>query len=194
MGFADGIRSMMRQDPDIILVGEVRDQDTAVMAFRAAMTGHQVFSTLHTNSALHAVARLLDLGIAPQLLAGNVIGVVAQRLVRKLCPQCKQPRTPSAAEVQTWGLGDGVTLYRSVGCTACGHRGFKGRVAIVELLKFDAELDELVTRQASLKAMAEHVRERGFVAMAEDGLRRVREGDTTLEEVARVLDLTELIR
>jgi type II secretory ATPase GspE/PulE/Tfp pilus assembly ATPase PilB-like protein len=184
---------MMRQDPDIILVGEVRDRDTAVMAFRAAMTGHQVFSTLHTNSALHAVARLLDLGITPQLLAGNVIGVVAQRLVRKLCPQCKLPHPPSTAEARTLGHGDGVTLYRSVGCAACGFRGFKGRVAIVELLKFDAELDELVTRQAGLKAMAEHVRARGFVSMAEDGLRRVREGDTTLEEVARVLDLTELI-
>ncbi len=194
MGFADGIRSMMRQDPDIILVGEVRDQDTAVMAFRAAMTGHQVFSTLHTNSALHAIPRLLDLGIAPQLLAGNVIGVVAQRLVRKLCPQCKLPHPPSADESQCLGGGEGVTLYRSVGCAACGFRGFKGRVAIVELLKFDAELDDLVTRQAGLKAMADHLRERGFVAMAEDGLRRVREGDTTLEEVARVLDLTEWIR
>jgi general secretion pathway protein E/type IV pilus assembly protein PilB len=196
MDFADGIRSMMRQDPDIILVGEVRDHATAEMAFRAAMTGHQVFSTLHSNSALRAIPRLLDLGIAPQVLAGNVIGVVAQRLVRKLCPLCKQPQRPSDEQARCLGLkeGDEVTLYRSVGCSACEFRGFKGRLAIVELLKFDAELDELVTQNAGLKSMAAHVRENGFMTMADDGLRRVRDGDTTLEEVGRVLDLTELIR
>lgn len=195
MDFAEGIRSMMRQDPDIILVGEVRDKDTAEMAFRAAMTGHQVFSTLHTNSAIRSIPRLVDLGIAPEVLAGNVIGIIAQRLVRTLCPHCKAPHTPSAIEARLLGVGvhDAVTLYQPVGCPECEHLGFKGRMSILELLKFDSELDELVTQRASLKVLTEHVRKKGFVTMAEDGMRRVREGLTTVDEIGRVVDLTELV-
>ena len=195
MDFAEGIRSMMRQDPDIILVGEVRDKDTAEMAFRAAMTGHQVFSTLHTNSAIRSIPRLVDLGILPDVLAGNVIGIVAQRLVRTLCKACKVPATPSPVEAQLLGLtsGDACTVYRPVGCPVCEKQGYKGRMSILELLKFDGELDELVTQRASLKTMSDHLRQRGFVTMAQDGMRRVREGLTTVEEVGRVVDLTELI-
>lgn len=195
MDFAEGIRSMMRQDPDIILVGEVRDRDTAEMAFRAAMTGHQVFSTLHTNSAIRSIPRLVDLGIQPEVLAGNVIGIVAQRLLRTLCSACKTPHDPSPIELQLLGFksGETHTLFRPVGCSACEHLGYKGRTSILELLKFDAALDELVTQRASLKVMMDHVRRAGFVTMAEDGLRRVREGITTVEEVGRVVDLTELI-
>lgn len=195
MDFAEGIRSMMRQDPDIILVGEVRDHETAEMAFRAAMTGHQVFSTLHTNSAIRSIPRLVDLGIQPEVLAGNVIGIVAQRLLRTLCSACKMPHDPSPIELQLLGLKSGElhTLFRPVGCPACEHLGYKGRTSILELLKFDAALDELVTQRASLKVMMDHVRREGFVTMAEDGLRRVREGITTVEEVGRVVDLTELI-
>ena len=195
MDFAEGIRSMMRQDPDIILVGEVRDKDTAEMAFRAAMTGHQVFSTLHTNSAIRSIPRLVDLGIKPDVLAGNVIGIVAQRLVRTLCKACKVPHTPSPIEAQLLGLtsGDACTVYRPVGCPVCENQGYKGRMSILELLKFDGELDELVTQRASLKTMSDHLRQRGFVTMAQDGMRRVREGLTTVEEVGRVVDLTELI-
>lgn len=195
MDFAEGIRSMMRQDPDIILVGEVRDKDTAEMAFRAAMTGHQVFSTLHTNSAIRSIPRLVDLGILPDVLAGNVIGIVAQRLVRTLCKACKAPHTPSPIEAQLLGLPEGQAagIYRPVGCPACENQGYKGRMSILELLKFDGELDELVTQRASLKTMSDHLRERGFVTMAQDGMRRVREGLTTVEEIGRVVDLTELI-
>lgn len=195
MDFAEGIRSMMRQDPDIILVGEVRDKDTAEMAFRAAMTGHQVFSTLHTNSAIRSIPRLFDLGIKPEVLAGNVIGIVAQRLIRTLCVACKAPHTPAPIEEQLLKLapGEAAGLYGPVGCPLCENRGYRGRVSIMELLKFDAELDELVTQRASLKVMSEHVRERGFVSMAEDGMRRVREGITTVEEIGRVVDLTELL-
>lgn len=195
MDFAEGIRSMMRQDPDIILVGEVRDKDTAEMAFRAAMTGHQVFSTLHTNSAIRSIPRLIDLGIKPDVLAGNVIGIIAQRLVRTLCPACKALHTPSPIEAQLLKLtpGEAVNIYQPVGCPACENQGYKGRVSIVELLKFDAELDEMVTQHASLKVMGEHLRQHGFVSMAEDGMRRVRQGITTVEEVGRVVDLTELI-
>ena len=195
MDFSEGIRSMMRQDPDIILVGEVRDKDTAEMAFRAAMTGHQVFSTLHTNSAIRSIPRLIDLGIQPDVLAGNVIGIVAQRLVRVLCETCKAPYAPSPVEVQLLGFSptQSSTVFRSVGCPACENQGYKGRLSIMELLKFDAGLDELVTQRASLKTMTEYLRQRGFVSMAEDGMRRVRQGFTTVEEVGRVVDLTELI-
>jgi len=195
MDFAEGIRSMMRQDPDIILVGEVRDKDTAEMAFRAAMTGHQVFTTLHTNSAIRSIPRLIDLGIKPDVLAGNVIGIIAQRLIRTLCPACKAPHTPSPIEVQLLRLaaGEAARIYRPVGCPACEQQGYKGRMSIMELLKFDADLDELVTQRASLKTMSDHLRQRGFISMAEDGMRRVREGFTTLEEIGRVVDLTELI-
>ena len=187
---------MMRQDPDIILVGEVRDHDTAEMAFRAAMTGHQVFSTLHTNSAIRSIPRLVDLGIKPEVLAGNVIGIVAQRLLRRLCGVCKQPHEPSAIERRLLGLVDGQahTLYRPIGCPACEHLGYKGRMSIMELLKFDSELDELITQRASLRVMTDHVQRQGFVTIAQDGLRRVREGVTTVDEVGRVVDLTELIR
>lgn len=196
MDFAEGIRSMMRQDPDIILVGEVRDKDTAEMAFRAAMTGHQVFSTLHTNSAVRSIPRLVDLGIRPDVLAGNVIGIVAQRLVRTLCPLCKAPHDASPIELQLLGLqpGHGVPLYKPVGCSKCEESGYKGRTSILELLKFDAGLDELVAQHASLRVMNDYVRQQGFVSMAEDGMRRVRAGVTTVEEIGRVVDLTELVR
>lgn len=194
MNFSEGVRSMMRQDPDIILVGEVRDQDTAEMAFRAAMTGHQVFSTLHTNSAVRSIPRLMDLGIKPDVLAGNVIGIVAQRLIRTLCKACKAPDTPSDAEAQLLGLPADTTavIYRPVGCRICDQQGYKGRVSIVELLKFDTHLDELVTQRSSIKVMTDYLYSRGFTPMAVDGLRRVREGLTTIDEVGRVVDLTEL--
>ncbi|GIX35322.1 MAG: type II secretion system protein E [Lysobacteraceae bacterium] len=195
LGFADGIRSMMRQDPDIILVGEVRDRDTAEMAFRAAMTGHQVFTTLHTNSAVRSIPRLLDLGVQPEVIAGNVIGIVAQRLVRKLCPHCRQEYAPEPVERQLLGIDadDPVTLFRAVGCEQCNFIGYKGRVAIIETLKFDAGLDELVARRATLRELSDYALAHGFVPIAEDGLRRVLDGITTLEEVARVIDLTHRI-
>ncbi len=193
MDFAEGIRSMMRQDPDVILVGEVRDHDTAEMAFRAAMTGHQVFSTLHTNSAIQSIPRLLDLNIKTNVLAGNVIGIVAQRLVRTLCPKCKQADQSSPVEGRVLGLApdEQITIYRPKGCQECDFQGYKGRMAIFELLKFDKGLDELITRNESVNAMYDYAVGRGFISMAEDGLRRVRDGLTTVDEVSRVVDLTE---
>jgi type II secretory ATPase GspE/PulE/Tfp pilus assembly ATPase PilB-like protein len=150
MDFANGIRSIMRQDPDIILVGEVRDQETAEMAFRAAMTGHQVFTTLHTNSAMGAFPRLLDIGIDPAIMAGNIIGVVAQRLVRVLCPSCKEPYVPPPEEAIVLGVKgqQEVQVCRPVGCKLCAGKGYRGRIAIMELLHMDADLDELVARFA----------------------------------------------
>src|SRR3990170_229920 len=153
MDFANGIRSLMRQDPDVILVGEVRDEDTATMAFRAAMTGHQVYTTLHTNSALGSIPRLLDIGIVPDILAGNIIGVIAQRLIRRLCKQCKQPYEASAAECKILAVKTDrpPTVYRAVGCDHCDYQGYRGRLAIMEILKLDVDLDELISRRATAR-------------------------------------------
>jgi type IV pilus assembly protein PilB len=163
------------------------------MAFRAAMTGHQVFSTLHTNSAIRSIPRLVDLGIKPEVLAGNVIGIVAQRLLRTLC-KCKVPHDPSEIELHCSALNRAsrTSLHRRWAARPVSTLGYKGRTSILELLKFDAALDELVTQRASLK-FCSICAPAGFVTMAEDGLRRVREGITTIEEVGRVVDLTELI-
>jgi type II secretory ATPase GspE/PulE/Tfp pilus assembly ATPase PilB-like protein len=193
MDFGNGIRSLMRQDPDVILVGEIRDEDTATMAFRAAMTGHQVYSTLHTNSAVGAIPRLLDIGIVPDILAGNIIGVVAQRLVRRLCKHCKQAYQASPSERNMTGAkGDKApTLYRAVGCDQCDYQGYRGRMAIIELLKMDAELDELVARRATGREMQKTAVAKGFRTLADDGVRRVLDGSTSLEELMRVVDLTD---
>ena len=194
LGFADGIRSMMRQDPDIILVGEIRDRETAEMAFAAAMTGHQVYSTLHTNSAIGSISRLLDIGILPDIMAGNIIGIVAQRLVRRLCPHCKETAFADDVERRLLGLAATdapVSICRAVGCERCAHQGYKGRLAIMEILKMTAELDELTARRASSRELKNAARAAGFKGLVDDGMRRVMEGVTTLEEVGRVVDLTE---
>ena len=195
LDFANGIRSMMRQDPDIILVGEIRDEDTAEMAFRAAMTGHQVFSTLHTNSALGAIPRLLDIGVKPEIMAGNIIGIVAQRLVRRLCRHCKQAYTPDETERRLLGVTDDkpILLYREEGCEACSFFGYKGRVAVLEVLKMTAQLDELVARGATRREMNEAANGGGFRNLAEDAIRHVLNGTTSLSEVSRVVDLTSRV-
>jgi type IV pilus assembly protein PilB len=193
MDFASGIRSMLRQDPDIILVGEIRDQPTAEMAFSAAMTGHQVYSTLHTNSAIGAISRLLDIGILPDIMAGNIIGIVAQRLVRVLCNECKYPYTPDAQEQQLLGIAahKDITLYRAAGCETCNHQGYKGRLAIMELLKLDYDLDDLISHRASARQIREAALTKGFRPLAMDGIRRILQGTTSLAEISRVVDLTD---
>jgi type II secretory ATPase GspE/PulE/Tfp pilus assembly ATPase PilB-like protein len=184
----------MRQDPDIILVGEIRDSETATMALRAAMTGHQVFSTLHTNSALGALARLLDLGLNPEILAGNLIGVVAQRLVRRLCRSCKRPYEPNPAQRRLLGLDSSKPepLYEAVGCEDCEQQGYLGRVALMELVRFDADLDELVARRATLRELRAAAAHKGAKSLAHDAIRRIVDGTTTLNEIARTIDLTSL--
>ena len=191
--FANGIRSMMRQDPDVILVGEIRDEDTAVMAFRAAMTGHQVYSTLHTNSAVGSIPRLLDTGVPADIMAGNIIGAIGQRLVRKLCVHCKQVYEPSKLEQSLLGIGTGSEappVYRPAGCQQCDHTGYKGRLSLLEMLRFDSELDELVARRGTTREMLKTAIDKGFTTMADDGVRRILEGVTSMDEVSRVLDLT----
>lgn len=193
LDFASGIRSLMRQDPDIILVGEIRDHPTAEMAFRAAMTGHQVYSTLHTNSAVGAIPRLLDIGILPDILAGNIIGIVAQRLIRMLCKHCKYPYQPDPVERKLLGLvhNEEVTLYRAAGCEHCRHQGYTGRQAIMEILKMDSDIDDLVARRASIRDIKHAALEGGFRPLAQDGIRRILQGATSVAEVSRVVDLTD---
>ena len=193
LDFASGIRSLMRQDPDIILVGEIRDHATAEMAFRAAMTGHQVYSTLHTNSAVGAIPRLLDIGILPDILAGNIIGIVAQRLIRILCKHCKYPYQPDPVERKLLGLvhNEEVTLYRAAGCEHCRHQGYTGRQAVMEILKMDSDIDDLVARRASIRDIKHAALEGGFRPLAQDGIRRILQGATSVAEVSRVVDLTD---
>ena len=192
MDFGNGIRSIMRQDPDIILVGEIRDRDTAEMAFRAAMTGHQVFTTLHTNSALGAFPRLLDIGILPDIMAGNIIGIIAQRLARLLCQHCKEAYSPSPEERQLLGIetDSAAKIFRPVGCSRCNHRGYRGRTAIMEILHMDADMDELVARRATPRELREAAAAKNFRSLADEGVQRVLDGITSLAEVARAIDLT----
>ena len=193
LDFANGIRALMRQDPDVILVGEIRDEDTAEMAFRASMTGHQVYSTLHTNSAIGAIPRLLDIGIVPDILAGNIIGIIAQRLVRKLCRTCRQAYDPDLRERRLLGLGptDPASVYRAVGCEHCDYQGYTGRQGILEILKLDSGIDELISRRATTREILAAALAKGFRTLAEDGLRLVRGGVTGVDELARVVDLTD---
>jgi type II secretory ATPase GspE/PulE/Tfp pilus assembly ATPase PilB-like protein len=196
LDFASGIRSMMRQDPDIILVGEIRDQDTAEMTFRAAMTGHQVYSTLHSNSAIGAIPRLLDLGVLPDIMAGNIIGVVAQRLVRKLCHHCREQYSPDAMAIRLLALPLNQVpsyIYRARGCEHCDHTGYRGRTAIIELLKMDQDMDELIARRVTSREIRNAARDKGFRTLAEDAVDRVLAGDTSLEEIGRIVDLTDRI-
>jgi type II secretory ATPase GspE/PulE/Tfp pilus assembly ATPase PilB-like protein len=194
LDFANGIRSMMRQDPDVILVGEVRDADTAEMALRAAMTGHQVYSTLHTNSAIGAIPRLLDIGILPDIMAGNIIGIIAQRLVRRLCLHCKTPYQAETHEARLFpDSGDArlPIIYRPCGCERCEFQGYRGRLAIMELLRINADMDELIARRSTIREMRQLANQQGFLSLADDGLRRVLDGSTSLEELGRVVDLTD---
>jgi len=193
LDFGNGVRALMRQDPDVILVGEVRDKDTAEMAFRAAMTGHQVYSTLHTNSAVGAIPRLLDIGIVPDVMSGNIIGVVAQRLVRKLCRTCRQSYDPDVKERRVLGIAptEPAALFRAVGCEQCDYQGYRGRQSILEVLKIDGGLDELIARRATAREILTSARAKGFRTLADDGVRLVRAGSTSLDELMRVVDLTD---
>jgi general secretion pathway protein E/type IV pilus assembly protein PilB len=194
MGFANGIKSLMRQDPDVILVGEIRDHETAEMAFRAAMTGHQVYSTLHTNSAIGALPRLRDIGIIPEIMAGNIIGVIAQRLVRKLCEFCKESYVPDKRDLGMLSNREGLIakkIYKAKGCTTCDQSGYKGRFALLEILKMNSELDDMLAHGATTKEIRDVASEQGFFSLADDGVRYILNGITSIQEVGRVADLTE---
>lgn len=193
MDFASGVKSLLRQDPDIIFIGEVRDKDTAIMALRAAMTGHQVFTSLHTNDALGAIPRLVDVGVEPQMLAGSIIAAVAQRLARRLCPKCKTKRraTPEECRIMDVDQKAPPEIYAPAGCEHCGHRGYRGRVAISEVLLVDDVLDELIAKNATKSEMLRHLKQKGFVPMADDGVEKVLAGLLDVDELVRTIDMTE---
>ena len=194
MDFANGIRSMMRQDPDIILVGEVRDEDTAEMAFRAAMTGHQVLTTLHTNSAIGAIPRLLDIGVLPDIMTGNIIGIISQRLIRLLCPHCKKETISDLIDSKLLKVNEPVKIYEPMGCEHCDNTGYKGRISVIEALTIEDELDELIAQRATLGALKECALRSGYKTLADDAIRVVMEGLTSLQEVSRVIDMTQRLK
>jgi type II secretory ATPase GspE/PulE/Tfp pilus assembly ATPase PilB-like protein len=196
LDYASGIRSAMRQDADILVVGDIGGEEAAEMAFRAAMTGHQVFATLNCKSALALFPRLTDMGINPRTLAGNIIGVVAQRLVRRLCTRCKRDYLPSAAERKILGIGDSrrVRLYREAGCEACGFVGYKGRVSVAEILKIDEPLAGMVARCASQAEMYPVALESGFREVVHDAIRHALDGTTSFSEISRVVDVTARLK
>ncbi|WP_032865635.1 GspE/PulE family protein [Acinetobacter gyllenbergii] len=194
LGFADGVRALMRQDPDIIMVGEIRDHDTANMAIQAALTGHLVLSTLHTNDAPSSLTRLHDLGIQPFLTAATILGVLAQRLVRRLCPHCKQQ---TAINEQEWEhltfdymMDMPTTMYKAVGCEACRQTGYKGRVGIYEFMPVSLELKSQISANATLNQLRAQAKKEGIEPLRIAGARKVIEGVTTLEEVLRVVPLS----
>ncbi|MFA6217413.1 MAG: GspE/PulE family protein [Candidatus Omnitrophota bacterium] len=186
--FANGLRAILRQDPDVIMVGEIRDLETAVIAVQAALTGHLVFSTLHTNDAPSAVTRLVNMGVEPFLISACLIGVMAQRLVRKICENCKEPYQPSKVILEKWGLtnASNVTLYHGKGCDSCKGTGYRGRAGIFELLVISDEMREMIVQQASALALRKKGQENGMKLLSEDGLSKVLLGVTTIEEISRV--------
>ena len=192
MTFAGGLRAILRQDPDIISVGEIRDGETASIAMRAAITGHLVLSTLHTNDAPSAVDRLRDVGVEPWLISGALRGVVSQRLVRRICPHCKRAYHPASDELALLGLDDAPDLvfYKGEGCPDCHHTGYAGRRAVFEILMIDAPLRRLITAGASADELADEARRHGFTTMRERCRDLVLRGETTAEEAARTISST----
>jgi general secretion pathway protein E len=188
--FAQGLRSIVRQDPDIILVGEIRDRETAEIAIQSSLTGHLVFSTLHTNDAASAVTRLIDMGIEPFLVTSSVIAIIAQRLVRVLCPKCKEPYTPDDESLANLGIDKprlGTrSLYRKHGCAACMNTGYRGRTAIFEILILDDPLKRLILKTSDANQIQDEAMKRGMTNLLSDGARKVVAGVTTIEEVFRV--------
>ncbi len=192
LNFATALACFLRQDPDIIMVGEMRNLETGEIAVEASLTGHLVLSTLHTNDAPSAVTRLVDMGIEPYLISATVIGVLAQRLARKICPKCKAPYKVPAKDLIRFGLRPSdpeelVTLYRGEGCDNCRHTGFKGRLGIYELMRMNDEIRELVVRRAPLADVREAAKANGMHELKEDGLDKVLQGITTPDEVMRVV-------
>ena len=187
MSFARGLRAILRQDPDVVMVGEIRDLETAEIAVQASLTGHLVFSTLHTNSAVGAVTRLRDMGVEPFLLSSSLLGVLAQRLVRVLCDSCKEAYTASAADCEQLGVDadNPPTLYRAKGCPECNHLGYRGRTGIYELVTIDDEMRTRIHDGGSEQELEAHARQFS-PSMRQDGWRRALNGETTLEEVLRV--------
>jgi len=188
--FASAMRTFLRQDPDIILVGEIRDPETALIATEAALTGHLVFSTLHTNDAPTAIARMIEMGIEPFLIASAVIGVLAQRLVRVICPECKEAYTPPVEAFRRLNLSmdlESVTFYRGRGCERCRQTGYRGRIGVFELMLVSDHLRELILRKAPTHELRQAGLEAGMMTLRQDAMQKILEGITTMEEALRVV-------
>lgn len=186
LGFAKALRAILRQDPDVIMIGEIRDLETAQIAVQASLTGHLVLATLHTNDASAAVTRLVDMGIEPFLLASTLRGVLAQRLLRKLCPACSRPQETTFADRELLGPTTPAQLWQAAGCVECGFTGYAGRSGIYELIHSDKELQRLIHGGADEAVLRSHVREHGTRSLRDDGLRLLAEGVTSVEELLRV--------
>jgi general secretion pathway protein E len=186
--FASGLRHIVRQDPDVILVGEIRDLETAEIAIQAALTGHLVFSTLHTNDAPGAITRLQDMGVEPYLLSSVLEGVLAQRLVRRICSACRTPESPNTADLHALGVtpAPGLILFRGKGCDECRNTGYRGRTGIYELFTITEEVRSLMLRRVSTGEIRRHAVASGMVTLRQDGWRKACDGVTTIEEVLRV--------
>jgi general secretion pathway protein E len=188
--FARGLRSIVRQDPDVLLIGEIRDKETADIAVQSALTGHLVFSTLHTNDSASAVTRIVDIGVEPFLISSSVIAVIAQRLVRVLCPQCKEPFQPDSSVIDHIGLSQenlmGHTIYRANGCENCFQTGYRGRIAVFEMMVLTDDLKGLILKTFDSNRIKKEAIRQGMVTLYQDGIRKVLQGVTTLEEVLRV--------
>jgi general secretion pathway protein E len=190
LGFSEGLRALMRQDPDIIMVGEIRDLPTAEMAIQAALTGHLVFSTLHTNDAASAITRLVELGVAPYLIGATVIGVLAQRLVRTLCPSCKAPDPETTAErlnlaIAPWSMNGQVHPYRPVGCIECRMTGYRGRAGLYELLDVSLTARTHISPVPDIAALRRQGVQDGLRPLRLGGMMQVAKGITTMEEILR---------
>ena len=191
--FAAGLRSFLRQDPDVIMVGEIRDRETAEIAIQASLTGHLVFSTVHTNDAASAITRLVDMGVEPFLVASSLMAVMAQRLVRRVCPQCREAYRPTAEELKEVGLtpeavarAGNPTIYRAKGCDACGGTGYRGRTGIYELLLVDDDIRQLTLKNVDSSSIKKTGVQKGMLTLLDDGARKVLAGETTLAEVLSV--------
>ena len=190
MTFAGGLRSILRQDPDIIAVGEIRDGETAEIAMRSAITGHVVLSTIHTNDAMGTVERLVDIGVEPYMISTALRGIISQRLVRRICPQCREEYTPSEEELKEIG-GDWKDIrpkfYRGKGCPSCFNTGYRGRIAVFEIMNVDHQVRRVIAENKGRQALEQSLRAGGFVSLQENGRRLVMEGITTTEEILRVV-------
>ena len=189
MTFARALRAFLRQDPDIIMLGEIRDIESARMAVEASLTGHFVFSTLHTNDAAGSVTRFIDMGVEPYLIASSLVGVIGQRLIRRVCPRCKTAFVPSDEDLWLLGLERSELgnrkFYYGRGCDHCNQTGYKGRKALTEVLEMNPQINELVIQNMPTVVIRDKAREMGMRTMREDGLRAILDGETTMEEVLK---------
>ncbi|MGN0642014.1 MAG: GspE/PulE family protein [Huintestinicola sp.] len=186
MTFAAALRSILRQDPDIVMVGEMRDQETAEIAIRAAITGHMVLSTLHTNDAASTVTRLVDMGVAPYMVATSLIGIVAQRLCKKVCNECKTPRLSTEEENELMGISESITIYDACGCPKCNNTGYTGRTAIHEILLCTPEMAQLIANDGKVDAISSLAREQGCRLLRDNVSELVQEGKTTIDELIKL--------